>query len=395
MIDADGLLPYAQTERQQEVIKALIETGTYTRAAKQVGVHRKTLTETIKRVERHAARRLHSPQHGLTLGVPEGFTGDFTVQAAKGDVERVWYKGKLDKGNQESAIRNLIEGMSAEIVPFPKIKAPRQAFSEDLASCIVIGDAHFGMLAEGEATLGEDFDLEIASRDLRAAIDYLISTAPPAEEGVLVNVGDFLHIDDYSNATPGGKHQQDTCVRHDQLMRVAGATLRYCIDRMRQYFKRVRVVNAAGNHDPTSAVALSMVLEAAYEKDPRVIVEPVKGKFFFWEFGKNLIGVTHGDKIPGHRLAAVMTQRQAEAWGRTVFRRWWVGHIHHKRYQEVECGCSIESFNTLAPVDAWHAAMGYAAQRGIEMITLHRDYGQVGRQNATIEMVRAFMAEAA
>ena len=81
-----------------------------------------------------------------------------------------------------------------------------------------------------------------------------------------------------------------------------------------------------------------MFLEGVYEKNDRVIVEPTESKFYFLEFGKNLIGVTHGDRIPANRLGGVMTRLAAEAWGRTQYRRWWVGHIHHKQKLALDIG---------------------------------------------------------
>jgi hypothetical protein len=154
-------------------------------------------------------------------------------------------------------------------------------------------------------------------------------------------------------------------------------------------FKKVIVINARGNHDNDTAFALNMFLQGIYEKEPRVEVQGNRAKFNYIEFGKCLIGVNHGDKINTSRLVGTMTKMQAEAWGRTTFRRWWIGHIHHKTKQETDFGCMVESFNTLVPLESWHAACGYGAERRITMITLHKEFGEVSRLEPSIEMIRA------
>ena len=79
------------------------------------------------------------------------------------------------------------------------------------------------------------------------------------------------------------------------------------------------------------------------------------------------------DKLPG-----IMAADQALAWGRTKYRYWWTGHIHHQRLQEFP-GASVESFRVLAPKDAWHHQRGYRAGRDMKAVILHKDYGETSR----------------
>ncbi|QIB67193.1 helix-turn-helix domain-containing protein [Kineobactrum salinum] len=386
-----GLLKYCETERQKEVVQAFADGGSLRAAARSLGVTRQTAQDVVRLVRKRAVAAGYSPDAQMNTPFPEGISLKRISQRRRADGELLdyWQIGEPGKEQQEALLREFCAGLASSLAPSPSTPAP-PVDTDQMLSAIVIGDGHLGMLAFGEETLGEDFNIEIATADLRAAIDYLVHCAPASSEGLLVNVGDFLHMDDTSNKTPASGHALDVDLSHHRLMRIAGVLLRYAIDKMLTKFATVRVVNAAGNHDPHSARALSMFLEGIYENHARVIVEPTKGKFYFLEFGNNLIGITHGDRIPANRLAGMMTQHAAEAWGRTKYRRWWVGHIHHKRFQEMEMGCSIESFNTLAAGDAWHASMGYSAERGIEMITLHKEFGQVGRTNASLALVRAF-----
>jgi hypothetical protein len=132
-----------------------------------------------------------------------------------------------------------------------------------------------------------------------------------------------------------------------------------------------------------------MYIEGVYENEVRVEVQGNDAKFNFIEFGKCLIGINHGDRIKIDRLCGVMTRNQAEAWGRTTFRRWWLGHIHHKVMQEHDSGVTCESFHTLAPIDAWHSGAGYGAENRVTLITLSKEYGEVNRMSPSLQMIRA------
>lgn len=396
MRDYRTLKKFCNTSRQAEVIDSLIKTESLTKTASQLGVTKQTISDCIKSVERHAEKRGMLGKLKQDGAVPDGFFAETSVKRRlnpdTGQMEVIedWTKSRKERGNAENLYRQFIEGLCADIIPAKKTKAPKSA-NPDLASAVIFGDAHIGMLAHAVETLAEDYNLEKGTADIRAAIDYCVDCAPESEEGWFINVGDMMHVDNTNNTTTGGT-KQDTSAYHGQILRAAGALTRYCIDKMLTKFKTVRAVNARGNHDNDSALAFSMYLEGIYENEPRVIVLSNDSKFNFIEFGVNLIGINHGDKINHERLAGVMTRTQAAAWGRTSFRRWWTGHIHHKKVLEHASGITFESFHTLAPVEVWHAASGYGAERRVTMITIHKKHGEVNRMSPSVEMVRQHAA---
>lgn len=391
MSSYEKLLDYCNTPSQIATLNAIIHQGTRSKAAGVLGVSRQNVDQSIRVIQKNARLRGYDPDMDLTKPSGDGLALKrvSTNYNAEGEINQQWVIYEPAKEEQMNRLREFCEGLMVELPRAKPTLGPEGKFNANLLSAIVIGDGHLGMLADKEDNLVEDFNIEVATADLRAAIEYLVASAPPSEECMLVNVGDFLHHDNTKNATPGHGHPLDVCTRHPKALRIAAATLRYLVDRMAEKFPRVRVVNATGNHDPSSAIALSMFLEGVYEGHPRVIIEPTKSKFYFLEFGKNLIGITHGDQIPAQRLAGVMTRLASEQWGRTQWRRWWVGHIHHKQKLALDAGCTVESFNTLAGTDAWHAASGYGGERGIELITLHKEYGEIGRLSPSLEMIRA------
>jgi hypothetical protein len=245
-------------------------------------------------------------------------------------------------------------------------------------SLIILGDAHLGMYAWGEETLERDFDTDIACQEIRNAVDNMIARAPNAETGVLIDVGDFMHSNTATNTTAAGT-VVDVDTRHAKVLKAAGMVMRYCITQMLKKYKIVKVVIAKGNHNPEPAIAVSLMLQFYYDKEKRVEVLDTIGHHHYIEFGDWLLGVNHGDKIKPQKLVAMMA-RDHKGWSNAKFRLWILGHIHHERVIEID-GCTVASFNTLAPRDAWHASAGYGSRSASTLITLHKTKGK----HSTIE----------
>jgi hypothetical protein len=297
-----------------------------------------------------------------------------------------WVKTTEDEAAALEAQRAVIAGLTEEVRGRSKpVKRPRRSLENSL-SAYPIGDAHIGMYAWAEET-GHDFDTSIAMRELRGAFDLLVDEAPASAVGYLVDVGDFTHADNRSNATPASGHILDVDSRFSRVRRIARDVYRYGIDRMLEKHDRVEVFPVPGNHNPDSAGWLAMVLEAYYENNPRVIVETSPSKFFYRRWGSVLLGMTHGDKIKRADLPAIMATDRAKDWGETEFRYWLTGHIHHTRNEEYR-GCFVESFNTLAPGDAWHHAAGYRSAQQMQRIDYDKDEGIYSRGIAGIRRVR-------
>ena len=372
------LLQFCENDIQVADVKACIEHGSCNQASKALGKARRTIDVTIDRIEKRAIARGWSPEHGWTEVVPEGYhiKGVSTLHKTEDGIQ--WVKSDKDKEDQERAFKDFVEGICSTIKQVKPTQAIKKRLEKDLMSTIIIGDAHLGMYAWHDETGSDDFDTDIAVAQLMKAIDYLVDHAPEAEEGMLVDVGDFMHIDDFSSTTPSNRNALDSDTRYPRILKMAGMVMRYAIDKMLTKHRRVKVVVAKGNHNPSSSVALSLMLAFYYDKEPRVEVLETIGHFHYIEFGQHLIGVNHGDKIKAQKLVSVMARDKPQEWGRTQFRRWWTGHVHHKVAEEID-GCTVEAFNTLAPRDAWHSGAGYGASQSMEMITLHKTEGTHSR----------------
>jgi len=251
----------------------------------------------------------------------------------------------------------------------------------------IIGDHHLGMLAHHTETMGEDYDVKISQRLLENAVDRLVSVAPAGKVGVLVNLGDFMHVNDSTSSTPNSKNLLDSDGRYSKTIRAASNVIKRTVLRMLEKHAEVWLVNVRGNHDPDAALWLNEVMRLYFEDDPRVNVFDNASKFIWWQWGKNLIVTHHGDRIKMSNLHGSIVSNLRQEWGQAEHTFVWTGHIHHKNQEEYG-GALFESWNILAPADAWHASSGYASSRSMTCVILHKDYGEEGRLKVNVERIK-------
>lgn len=103
-------------------------------------------------------------------------------------------------------------------------------------------------------------------------------------------------------------------------------------------------------------------------------VDRSPAKHWYHRFGRCLIGSTHGDTGKLHELPGVMAVDRPQDWGETAHRRWYVGHVHHESVKEGH-GATVETFQTLAPSDAYHKGAGYRSGRSMRSDLWHREHG--------------------
>jgi len=82
-----------------------------------------------------------------------------------------------------------------------------------------------------------------------------------------------------------------------------------------------------------------------------------------------------------------MATEKTEAWGKSEYRYFYRGHHHHDSLKEYT-GCVVEQFRTLAAGDSYGVHHGFMSRRDVKLITMHKDYGEVGRQVCSVEMLR-------
>jgi hypothetical protein len=372
------LFDYCLDDHQRRVLRAYLDNDCSPTAASkalQGDPCRRSIQRTIQRIKKRAARAGYAPEHDMTRTTPEGFSvkGVSTYYNRDGEAIGQWVKTSRDAEDQAERMREFVAGLMAEIEPAEARPLKRRGHNDELLTAIFIGDAHIGMYAYGKETGHTDFDSDIATEQLRDAIDYLVDRAEPTETGLLVDVGDFMHANGAHDTTFAGT-PLDVDTRHDAVLKKAAMVMRYMIDRMLTKFKKVVVVVAKGNHNTDSAGAVRLALDFFYSREPRVNVLDTTGFYHYVEYGKWLLGIHHGDKQKPEALAGSMARDMAEAWGRTTSRMWCVGHFHKDAVKTLP-GVKYKVFGALPPPDSWHAANGYAGDGEMEMLTLRKSGG--------------------
>ena len=373
-----GLLVFA-SPTQLKYIEAIEAHGSGRAASLALGLGFNTVNEAMRRLHSSAARRGYSPGHDMTHIVPEGFQikGVSTYYDKDGKARGQWVKSTQDAAAREEILRAMVEGLKAEITPVAPRHAPLKS-DDDLLTIYPIGDPHAGLYAWKEET-GTAFDLVEFERVNKAAIDRIVEAAPRSSIAIFNDKGDSTHADNNSNRTPRSGNALDVHGRHAEVIRVSVRVKRYQIERLLDKHAQVIVRVDPGNHDPETALHLAMLLEAIYENEPRVEVVTSPNPYWYYKFGKNLIGTCHGDGAKGRDLPGIMANDVREWWGGAEYCVWFVGHVHHKDIKDYT-GCTVEYMRTLAPADAWHHGAGYRSKRSIEAITFHKDGGEEERQ---------------
>jgi hypothetical protein len=377
------------TPIQRASAEALLACGDIVSAAASVQLEPGVFRAHLSELARRAATRGWSPGHDMTKRVPDGYgvKGVSSYYGKDGELRGQWVKTKRDEEQRLAlllgAMTTVAETWQGKADP---ITPPADMLDEDLLAVYPMGDPHLGMYSWAPET-GNNFDLQIAERELFGAVDHLVELAPSARYALIACVGDLFHADNRGSTTTGGT-PVDSDGRWPKVLSTGVRLMRRNIDRALMKHEIVDVIIEIGNHDWHTAIMLAICLAQFYEREPRVRINTSPAKAHWYRFGKVLIGVTHGDTMKLADLGEIMAADRPQDWGETLYRYWLTGHIHHDTRKELR-GCVAESFRTLAPADAWHAGQGYRSGRDMKMIVMHREHGELYRHTVGIRQIHS------
>ena len=379
-VDPRILKEFAESDRQHEIIDAVISAGSASKAAKVLGINRRSVDKTVTRLEGKAASKGVAPHRDLTHQTAAGFETKRVSTAYKedGSVALQWHIQEPQKQSLKERLGLMIDGIKDDLTGFKTaVKAPEKVNSDYLAM-YVLGDHHFGMLADSATKFDdEDWDVKIASQVLLDSSERLANRVGDAEVGVLLNVGDFFHADSSKNETTAGT-RVDVDTRIGKTFKLGGRLFQILIDKMLRTHKRVIVINVRGNHDSDMACHLSSCLELLYDKEPRVEVLPNYSKFIHLQWHNNLFVFHHGDRIKHEQILQTVIKNLDNEWSQSKNRYCHLGHIHHHTAREVG-SMHFEHFGSLTSTDQWHSDSGYGAERSMTAIVYHKDSGEDSR----------------
>lgn len=379
-ITCETLMQFASTDRQREVLKAVTEHGSHSKAAKILGCARQTIDKIIINLEKVAAKQGVAPHRDLTHQTAAGFETKRVSTAYKedGTVALQWHIQEPQKQSMKQRLDAMLEGLQDDLSGFKDKAKPPETINKDHLAMYLIGDHHFGMLADSESKVDDDdWDVKIATKVLVDATSRLAGRVGNAETGVLVNVGDFFHADSSSNTTTKGT-PVDVDTRIGKTFKLAGRLFQVLIDKMLETHKNVVVINVRGNHDYDMACHLSSCLELLYSKEPRVDVVKNYSKFISYQWHNNLFVFHHGDRIKHEQILQVVIKNLDDQWAQSKNRYCHLGHIHHHTAREVG-SMHFEHWGSLTATDQWHSDSGYGAERSMTAIVYHKENGEDSR----------------
>jgi predicted phosphodiesterase len=388
----NNLLAYCKTDKQQNIISSLISNNcSFTKSAKHLSMKSRQIREVLHRVEAGAAIRGYDPTHDMTHPTNENYIvkGLSSYYDKEGVLAGQWVKADLDLDAKFKMVKEAIDNLVRDIAGKHKPFATPVIETEDLLTVYTLGDPHIGMQAWSKES-GDDFDLKIVSEDLRLAMKQLVASSPASKQAVIVDLGDYFHSDSMDNTTRKSGNALDVDSRWAKVLRIGLDIMVELIVEALKKHETVKVINAIGNHNEHSAIFISAFLQAWFRDEPRVIIDENPGLFTYHQFGKCLIGVTHGHTTKAEALPEIMAADCESIWSETQYRIWLTGHVHHQQCKEFRT-CTVETFRTLAAKDAWHAGQGYRSGRDMKAIIFHKLYGEVQRNTVNVVMLRDLM----
>ena len=269
-------------------------------------------------------------------------------------------------------LQRIAEEPRTSITAFP---VPERCDGNVLAS-INLHDLHVGKYAWGKEC-GADYDVNIAEKLLIEAIGDILKKLQPWDvcKYVLTVGSDLLNSDNSENTTSHGT-LQTTDGRHKRTFQRVCTLMRKVIDHLLQTAP-VHVVVIPGNHDADMAFAVGVLLEAAYENCEHVTVDNGPAPRKYVEFGKCLIGFTHGDEVKLTDLPNTMAEECADAWGRTYWRCFDTGHLHKHQIAQFP-GVTVRINPALCAPEDWHTSKGFVGNvRALHAELWSRESGNI------------------
>jgi len=385
-VDPSILYNYATTERQREVLAAVVSCGSNNKASKKLGIDRRAVDKLLQRLEEKAATKAVAPHLNVDKETMEGFDAKRVSTAYKedGSVALQWVIQEPQKKSMKQRLDLMIEGIKEDLDGFKRKSSTPVEVSDDYLAMYMIGDHHFGMLADSESKVDDDdWDIKIATEILIDATDRLANRVGNASTGVLLNVGDFFHADSSFNTTTKGT-PVDVDTRIGKTFKLAGRLFNILINKMLQTHQKVVVVNVRGNHDYDMACHLSSCLELLYSKEPRVEIVQNYSKFISYQWHNNLFVFHHGDRIKHEQILQTVIKNLDDEWAESKNRYCHLGHIHHHTAREVG-SMHFEHWGSLTATDQWHSDSGYGAERSMTAVVYHKDSGEDSRVKIKVE----------
>lgn len=238
---------------------------------------------------------------------------------------------------------------------------------------VPIVDLHFGKLSFSEDVY-EPYNYNLAMDRFNYVIDDVIKNVTHLNiEKIIFPIGsDFFHIDNVNRTTTAGT-QQDCDLSPQLIFKYGVECLIDGINKLSQ-LAPVEVFCVNGNHDFLTSYHAICSLWCYYHNNENVYVNRDTSPRKYIEYGNSLIGFAHGDKEK-KRIEGIMQVEAREAWGRTIYKEFHLGHLHSEQVQETN-GIIIRNLSSVTGTDLWHHNSGYVgAIKKSQTFVWDKEYG--------------------
>ena len=290
---------------------------------------------------------------------------------------------KEDLTANENDILGKVESFIENHSPhYPSIK--REIKQSNHLLVINPADIHIGKYASHTET-GDGYNVEIACSRVLEGLEGLIEKSKGFDvDRVLFCIGnDVLHIDNVYNTTTAGTNQ-DVDGKWWEHFEVALALYVKCVEILREVAP-VDIIHSMSNHDYQSGFHLAHALKSWFRNDREVTFDISVAHRKYYRYGKNLIGLEHGDGAKMDNLPLLMAQEQPKMWSETKYRYWYLHHLHHKvkhKWRDAKdfIGVTVEYMRSPSGTDSWHSRKGFSGvPKAVEGFLHEKVSGQVAR----------------
>lgn len=299
---------------------------------------------------------------------------------------KVWFKPIIIKPAEE-AIRGLIKQISShEPIYCKTIGNPDGGYLLEIG----LNDIHFGLLAWDKET-NTDWDIKIAEEIFVKTVQKILERTEHYKiERILFPVGqDFFHLNNPDGLTPAAHNRLDYDSRLAKIYQAGKMAVIKAID----YCLGVAPVDITwvpGNHDPELSYYLVDALNEHYRNIDQVTVNmsPKVRKYYQW--GKCMLGMTHGNEEKMDSLPTIMAAEEPKMWATSLYREWHIGHTHKKKQMKYLAGDTfggvvVRTLSSICGTDAWHFKKGYIhGFRTGEAIIWDKEEGNIGTISVNI-----------
>ena len=305
------------------------------------------------------------------------------------DVKHGWLKSKnaslffknpnfkeQEEENYEKIRQSILEEISTHVPMYPNLQRNEQKDGHLLV--IDPADIHIGKLCDA-FEVGEVYNNQIAVQRVLEGVQGIIDKASGFQIDKILFIGgnDILHIDTPRRTTTSGTPQDTDGMWYSNFL-IAKKLYVEILEKLIG-LADVHFTFNPSNHDYTHGFFLAEVIQTWFRDCKNITFDCSIAHRKSFQYGKNLIGTTHGDGAKHQDLPLLMATEFPLEWSATKHRYVYTHHVHHKTSKDY-IGVTVESLRSPSGTDSWHHRNGYAhVPKAVEGFIHHKEFGQVAR----------------